>query len=353
LGSDTTFTIDLHGSGGTPVVQGTVASISATTNQYKASYTATQAKAYELFVKHSNDNIMSSPYTMSLYPAITCGTMSSATGTGLTAATTTSISVFTIQARDEYSNLKTQGGDTFVARVVRTTATTGPNNEQTGSTRSAATKHAVVTSNSDGTYSGRYIITADADKLTHFHGSWAVQYGLMATYYDGQATTLASVINDDTILAAKARRIGLDKEIDWSSTVACSASPYCHGVTSGDVAFAVRWAGFVQITETGPYTFKIDSVVPTEERIRLWIDNLLLIDDWATVTQGASPTGSYSFDHTGLFDINIDYAASAAHSRKHILKWTTPSVTETLILSGSLFQRHDVAGSPYRVYVST
>jgi hypothetical protein len=104
-----TFTVDLFGSGGSPIYNGAVSPLTSSTGMYSASYTAVNAKTYDLFVKYGSYNIEGSPFTLTVKPTVTCGTKSTIQGSGLTAASISpSKSAFTIQARDQYGNQRTQ-----------------------------------------------------------------------------------------------------------------------------------------------------------------------------------------------------------------------------------------------------
>ena len=103
------FTVDLFGSGGTPIYNGAVSPQTSSTGMYSASYTAVNAKTYDLFVKYGSYNVEGSPFTLTVLPQLTCGTTSTIRGSGLTAASISPAkSAFTIQSRDQYGNSRTQ-----------------------------------------------------------------------------------------------------------------------------------------------------------------------------------------------------------------------------------------------------
>merc|ERR1711871_1416524 len=108
INSDMTFSIDLVGSAGLPVYQGSVSTMSGTgamRARYEASYTVTAAKNYELFIRYGSDNVRSSPFTLSSRPAVVCGAWSTVTGFGLTAVSIGAKSAFTVLARDKGANI--------------------------------------------------------------------------------------------------------------------------------------------------------------------------------------------------------------------------------------------------------
>ena len=58
------------------------------------------------------------------FPSVTCGTLSTAMGAGLSLATSGIAAAFTIQARDNNGNQKTSTTDIFVVRARRWSDTT-------------------------------------------------------------------------------------------------------------------------------------------------------------------------------------------------------------------------------------
>ena len=102
------FTVDLFGSGGSPIYNGAVTPLSSSAGTYTATFTAVNAKNYDVFVKYGSNNLKGAPYNLVVQPYTTCGTKSTIQGTGLTAASISpSKSAFTIQSRDQYGNART------------------------------------------------------------------------------------------------------------------------------------------------------------------------------------------------------------------------------------------------------
>ena len=57
------------------------------------------------------------PFTATIFPALASGTISTATGSGLSLATAGTPASFTIQAKDHLGNIKTASDDLFVVRA--------------------------------------------------------------------------------------------------------------------------------------------------------------------------------------------------------------------------------------------
>jgi hypothetical protein len=68
-------------------------------------------------LKRQSSGVQGSPFSATVFPARTSGTVSIATGQGLSLATAGSAASFTIQAKDHLGNLKTNTDDVFVVRA--------------------------------------------------------------------------------------------------------------------------------------------------------------------------------------------------------------------------------------------
>jgi len=353
LNNDMTFTVDLHGSGGLPVYQGSVSSHGMTSSGvYISSYTVTAAKNYELFVKYGNDNVKSSPFTMMNRPVDTSGTKSTVTGTGLTAAAVGAKSAFTVQARDQYANARTKGAsDTFVVRVVRSSAGNLPElgSNGLGNNRAMETLHSTLgTATDDGKHAGYYQVPSTGTGSSYFHTSLALNgagdiAGLQATYYAASATTPPTTIGTD------------DKKGSWYSAVTTGNMPKSIGanpgqITSGDV-HRVRWRGFYKATASQVHTFQT-TVGDGSSRVRLWIDNQLVIDQWSSIANVAHKGPSSALTSGNYYDFCVDLFATAdAHDVN--VKIDKSASTFVNIADADLWNVVDVSGSPFQVTVSS
>merc|ERR1711959_781149 len=279
VNTDMTFTVDLHGSGGLPVYQGSVSTMSGNVGTYKGSYTVTAAKNYELFVKYGNDNVKSSPFTLVNRPVDTSGTKSTVTGTGLTAAAVNAKSAFTVQARDQYANARTKGesaGDQFVVRVVRSSAGSLPElgSNGNGADRAMETVHATMgTATGDGKHAGYYNIPSTGTGNTWFHASYAAVEGLEATYYSG------ITINSETAVTSS------HLKTSWVADFSTSGVLPTDGTFTGTTR--IRWRAFFKPGSTSAYTFQVVLTKATAQNLRLWVDNQLLIDIWGAAAHAS------------------------------------------------------------------
>jgi len=81
-----------------------------------------------------------------------------------------------------------------------------------------------------------------------------------------------------------------------------------------DNVYAVRWSGMLSASAAGVYTFFADlptanSAGATDERVKLWIDNSVIIMHWTSLTDvNSARTGTFSFDeHPSMHKISVHY----------------------------------------------
>jgi hypothetical protein len=160
---------------------------------------------------------------------------------------------------------------------------------------------------------------------TSYYGLSSTYYsvqGLSATYYNAQPTGTAEVGGATSPFKAQ-----LDAGVDYLNYLNVVQS-----LTSrGD--FSVRWTGFVKyyFGSTVPagyiHTFHTPTYANwmsgtwTDERVRLWIDNSLVIDQWTSLST-AQPSGTVSLPVIGAYySLIMDYKVGTTSPRIQ-LKWT-------------------------------
>jgi hypothetical protein len=123
---------------------------------------------------------------------------------------------------------------------------------------------------------------------------------------------------------------------DASSEYILYKAAYAPGsLDDASALFAVRWAGFVKPSATSEYTFRAlvsgTTGTPNAERVKLWIDNSLIIDQWTSIAS-TSPSGTISFPSAAdnLYDVQMEYKRVTA----------TPAV-----LAGALVDANVPAGN--------
>ena len=122
-------------------------------------------------------------------------------------------------------------------------------------------------------------------------GALADGKGLTATYYNNSNATGSSVdIGAGEPVSVLAQGAGDTAPIDWSASAARPAPIASLPSSSG---FGARWAGFVSAPLSAAYTFALELSAPgalsgdVASRVKLWLDNRLVIDQWSSLALDA------------------------------------------------------------------
>jgi len=177
-------------------------------------------------------------------------TGSTAHGHILSIGTVGMTSSFTILAKDPYGNTPMSLVD-FVAYLLPIG-------------HSSRAVQSLVQLNSYFNYSGTLAIPF-ASGTYSLRVSQPVPSGLFATYYNGE-TLLTTHVSSR-----------IDSSVDFS--LAANAKPAV-SLTTGS-PYSVRWSGFVRPQYAQVYTF-FAGVQTAVERMKLWVDNSLLVGQWTS-----------------------------------------------------------------------
>ena len=166
----------------------------------------------------------------------------------------------------------------------------------------------------------------------------AVIGGLHATYYAGDAPLAGG--------AAVSSRT--DATLDFSAPG--GAKP---AATLGDAeAYSVRWTGLVRPAAAQTYTF-FAAVQTDAERIKLWVDNQLLVQQWRSL-DSLERSGTISFDAAdGYYQVAVVYMhpTGTGAAQGAVLSWEGASLSKEVIPSDALFQAHETPGSGTHIEV--
>lgn len=149
--------------------------------------------------------------------------------------------------------------------------------------------------------------------------------GLFAEYYAGY---------DARVLA----RVESQVDVDW---VEAAPDP-----TLPADRFSVRWSGWITASEGGAHTI----VTETDDGVRLWIDDALVVDDWTphfvTRNEGAIELVAGQPTPIVLELFEVDLASSAR------LSWSTATMPEAPIPADvfTTYAEIDDAGAPHPPY---
>ena len=121
---------------------------------------------------------------------------------------------------------------------------------------------------------------------------------------------------------------------------------------ASDGSFSARWTGMVRIdpnVSDGVFAMELNEN-GKEERVKLWIDNSLLIDQWVSLSATALETQKNAYLPGEMYSIKVEYKkvlASSGTGALLRLKWNNATVTRD-----SLYPAHVVSGTYKRVRVN-
>ena len=90
--------------------------------------------------------------------------------------------------------------------------------------------------------------------------------------------------------------------------------------------FSARWSGQVEAPVTGTYTFSTN----TDDGVRLWVNGVLLIDDWNNHPAKLNTGSSIILSGGQKYDIRMDYYENVQGAVAQLL-WTYPNQAQQII----------------------
>ena len=155
--------------------------------------------------------------------------------------------------------------------------------------------------------------------------------GLYATYYTDTALTTPNTVRVDSI-------------VDWSRA---AGSVYAASQPSSN-AYTVRWVGFVKAKYAGTYTF-FAKVQETDERVRLWVDNVAMVDQWTVALSSLEPTGTISIPTAeDVYEVRLEYQQTS-NNHGVTLSWQCANFPKGALFDTRLFSDTHVMGSPFNL----
>lgn len=104
---------------------------------------------------------------------------------------------------------------------------------------------------------------------------------------------------------------------------------------------SVRWSGRIKPKSTGDVTFH----VVADDHVRLWIDDLLLLDRWDDAFSG-SASATVTLDATQFYSLVLDYRELTGRARVQ-LYWSSASVAKEIVPAANLFSEQPIRSSPF------
>jgi hypothetical protein len=287
---------------------------------YVVKYTPSRQGAYTLKLYMGTSDMTTS---LHVQPGAAFGPNSVANSNQLTIATAGHMATFTIQAKDEYKNLRTIESNDWIVRL-----STGSTEEHNNFVRYIGGHPFNPTIDQLGKFEVHYRTTASGQ--FNVHVQLAEGNGLNAWYY-----------RDETLNNTALSRRDSTVSFNWGSG---SPSPSV-GIVDG---FSAQWSGYVKPALTEELTFTVN--LASDDRVKLWVDDHYIIDKWDS-SPGSSTAGTIKLASNTLYDIKMYYKDIAGDSAVKLL-WKGSSGSSTEVPSTRLFaSANHIAGSPFSATV--
>jgi hypothetical protein len=259
-----------------------------------------------------NYHVSGSPFTVIVKPSVVCATVSTIRQMAISLATAGVVASFTLQALDEFNNLKETGGDAFRFGLVRSATLPDALTKQQASNTDGRSGADDVICNLQYLFAGGYQITytSTASGTYALRGRLFQQGGLYGLYFEnsnfldnGQYNLGAGSIQSTISTFQR-----VDKAIDFDWTVKppvdLSAAEYAYwrGKKSiGPKYFSARWTGSILSLYTEVYSF----IGRAKDGIRVVINGTIVID--AIPLRNAFAIGTISLVADSQYPVQIDY----------------------------------------------
>jgi len=238
-------------------------------------------------------HVQDSPFRVLVVPA--APSILEGRGDGLSMGWVGEMSTFSVVLKDQYGNLRNQGNeDIIVTLATQTSVGEIHTHPDTSISRRAGASQT---------------ITYRAPTLEGYHYMFvfvANPGGISSTYY--------SDLNMSFPIAHATART-----IDFSGASRAASLP-----RDLNFSLSVRWSGFVRPSLVGTYTF-FASVTETDERVKLWIDNRLLVTQWSSL-KSLELEGTAMLAIAGAYyEVIMEYKHGSKINYGATLKWSSES----------------------------
>ena len=336
-GSIATFLIsqrDKYGNRGMPTLQGLRVDILsfdpdalATSNFMSMSsaegialsYLITRAARYSLLVIQDGNHIMGSPFTINVVSASTCSVTSYASGAALSVSTAGISAVFRIEIQDGFGNSRESNSlsnEFSFFRMLQSSQVVIEGRSM------LSTDGVQLDSKNSTSFFAQYILTSAGNYNVQI---FLAQHGLVATYYSNGSlspnSALSSINTDFGIIHSLPAQLGF---------------PH----SGNEFLVGARWVGFLDVNNLLPLFARIiTNLGDSTGRIRLWIENTLVLEQWTSLSTQIPSSTFYFVRGTGFYEVQIEYQNLASNLSSHngfIMSWqnaTLPPNNENTTIS--------------------
>jgi hypothetical protein len=279
--------------------------------------------------------VSGTPFLLTVQPAPVCATLTTARGNALSVITAGVAQTFTIHAADAFGNDCSESKpNDFIVRL----RPSGGIRDVHGAVAPATSSLSVL----EGSVSAPQLESGVNITVGVIGAS-----GLSAAY----TSETAGVPANSTIQT-------WTPQIDFGGS---ALTEYPSKELAGGAAFSAKWSGAVRSGAGSVYTFHF-GIGGFDERVRLWLDNVLVIDQWTSMSYVwnaysldglASPcwwvSASIELPAAGtLYEIAVEYQQTEGTYRAW-LQWEAQTVSRRTVETDHLVQLAAISGSPFVV----
>jgi hypothetical protein len=269
---------------------------------------------------------------LQIEPAAFCASSSRIFGSGLTYGIVGRASTFTIVNVDQYGNLLT-----------KSRALTPPKLLVYNTSPALLLQSSTIKSEVDGTLAVSYEIGSSVPGSYQQTGHLYLKTGLKASLSSSHSMVEGVVVDLSTDFSISA---------DGVPTLLPAAF---------NTSFTVRWTGFIRASLPQTYTLFAE-VTEADERVKLWIDNTLIVDQWSSL-DNMKPLGTVVYSVPGYYDIMIEYKQSSGASgfrlkgsgivaHENGIPWTNPLAMPYVLPLSDLFHGLLIGNKTFNLSIS-
>jgi len=277
-----------------------------TEGQIQLQYLVTSSGKFQADLSSSGMILRGSPFTCTVEPSLVDAAASYIKGDGLTVTTAGIHSSFVITARDVFGNKVSSAANYLDVSIRRPGA------------RDVAVQ---LEHRSEGEYVATY--QTHVAGISSIRSFVVIMGGIHATYFSASDLHPATAVKAAVLNA-----------IDFSAPQFQSPSISSLPVNS---SFSVRWAG--NLYPPLAYNYTLYAARKTvEERVKVWVDNILLIDMWSSLTSNMEMSGTLAIDTVGgFYAIKVEYSKMSTHGNCGVaLFWRGANHSKVVVPASAL-----------------
>jgi len=288
------------------VVSSALQTVQMPGGQIELAYLVTRAASYQAELSFNGIELPGSPFSCIVEPSEADAAASKLMGTGLTLTTAGVLSFFNILARDRFGNNVSNAADKLQIAL-------------RNQSKFARDVLVTVTHRSHQEYTAKY--QNFMPSVASLRAFLVKTGGIEATYYSAASLDFPAAVKASTV-----------SSIDFSAAVFQAPPASSLPLNS---TYSIRWAGMLR-QQAHNVTLRA-ARQSAGERVKVWIDNTLLIDMWSSLGGANEQSGALNFDMALTYhEIKVEYSAnSTSHGKRGLQLLWHSSLDPAVVVPGS------------------